>query len=210
MRILSFGNVGNFQTGYKDGIVVLTRLRGLLTTSVSQVSYDLQMKTWHNSSTLFLYTCFPEGLGKTLKNSNTMKNSIFLVLLSCFGFLSAKAETTLNQDEQNTTLYRPTVEDHFTYKLFPTENMWIFIKLNTRNGQLWLVQFSLDEDNRGEFYLGLPIINDADGTNGRFTLYPTQNMYNFILLDQINGQTWQVQWSIDIDNRFVIPIPSEN
>lgn len=52
MRILSFGNVGNFQTGYKDGIVVLTRLRGLLTTSVSQVSYDLQMKTWHNSSTL--------------------------------------------------------------------------------------------------------------------------------------------------------------
>ena len=52
MRILSFGNVGNFQTGYKDGIVVLTRLCGLLTTSVSQVSYDLQMKTWHNSSTL--------------------------------------------------------------------------------------------------------------------------------------------------------------
>ena len=51
MRILSFGNVGNFQTGYKDGIVVLTRLRRLLTT-LSRVSYDLQMKTWHNSSTL--------------------------------------------------------------------------------------------------------------------------------------------------------------
>ena len=46
MRILSFGNVGNFQTGYKDGIVVLTRLRGLLTTSVSQVSYDLQVRVW--------------------------------------------------------------------------------------------------------------------------------------------------------------------
>ena len=52
MRILSFGNVGNFQTGYKDGIVVLTRLCRPLTTSVSQISYDLQMKTWHNSSTL--------------------------------------------------------------------------------------------------------------------------------------------------------------
>lgn len=51
MRILSFGNVGNFQTGYKDGIVVLTHLRRLLTI-LSQVSYDLQMKTWYNSSTL--------------------------------------------------------------------------------------------------------------------------------------------------------------
>ena len=51
MRILSFGNVGNFQTGYKDGIVVLTHLHRLLTI-LSQVSYDLQMKTWYNSSTL--------------------------------------------------------------------------------------------------------------------------------------------------------------
>lgn len=30
---------------------------------------------------------------------------------------------------------------------------------------------------------------------GRFTLYPTQNRYNFILLDQTDGRTWQVQWS---------------
>ena len=67
MRILSFGNVGNFQTGYKDGIVVLTRLRGLLTTSVSQVSYDLQMKTWHNSSTFFLYNQFSRGTGGNIK-----------------------------------------------------------------------------------------------------------------------------------------------
>ena len=64
MRILSFGNVGNFQTGYKDGIVVLTRLRRPLTTSVSQISYDLQMKTWHNSSTLFIQPVFPRDWGK--------------------------------------------------------------------------------------------------------------------------------------------------
>ena len=37
--------------------------------------------------------------------------------------------------------------------------------------------------------------------NGRFFLYPTQNMYNFILLDQVDGRTWQVQWSIDKDKR---------
>ena len=74
--------------------------------------------------------------------------------------------------------------------------MWIFIKLNTRNGQLWLVQVSLDEDKRGAFYLGLPIINDADGINGRFTVYPTQNNYNFIFVDLINGQKRKIQWTI--------------
>lgn len=63
MRILSFGNVGNFQTGYKDGIVVLTHLRRLLTI-LSQVSYDLQMKTWYNSSTLFIQSVFPRDWGK--------------------------------------------------------------------------------------------------------------------------------------------------
>lgn len=99
MRILSFGNVGNFQTGYKDGIVVLTRLRGLLTTSVFQVSYDLQMKTWHNSSTLFLYTCFPEGLGKTLKNLNAMKKLLLLLLMAiCICFSSCATNRTYIHD----------------------------------------------------------------------------------------------------------------
>ena len=40
----------------------------------------------------------------------------------------------------------------------------------------------------------------------RFTLYPTQNMYNFILLDQVNGKTWQVQWSTEYANRGIFPI----
>lgn len=28
----------------------------------------------------------------------------------------------------------------------------------------------------------------------------------FILLDQINGRTWQVQWSLEPEKRIVIPI----
>lgn len=78
MRILSFGNVGNFQTGYKDGIVVLTRLRGLLTTSVSQVSYDLQMKTWHNSSTLFFIHLFSRGTGENIKKLERYEKITFI------------------------------------------------------------------------------------------------------------------------------------
>ena len=48
-----FGNVGNFQIAYSDGIVVLTHIAwAAITTSVCKVSYDLQIKTWHCSSTL--------------------------------------------------------------------------------------------------------------------------------------------------------------
>ena len=50
------------------------------------------------------------------------------------------------------------------------------------------------------------LINTSIAENGRFTLYPTKNMYNFILLDQVNGKTWQIQWSIDEENRMIIPI----
>ena len=39
--------------------------------------------------------------------------------------------------------------------------------------------------------------------NGRFKLYPTDNSYNFIMVDVIDGRTWQVQWSIDEDKRLV-------
>ena len=39
--------------------------------------------------------------------------------------------------------------------------------------------------------------------NGRFKLYPTGNMYNFVMVDVIDGRTWQVQWNIDDDKRLV-------
>ncbi len=39
-----------------------------------------------------------------------------------------------------------------------------------------------------------------------YRIYPTQNMWTFILLDQYNGKTWQVQWAIEPENRAVIPI----
>ena len=39
--------------------------------------------------------------------------------------------------------------------------------------------------------------------NGRFKLYPTGNMYNFIMVDVISGRTWQVQWNTDENKRIV-------
>lgn len=94
-----------------------------------------------------------------------------------------------------------------TYRLFSTRNMYTFIKLDTRNGKMWQVQWSTrGSEYRFESTLSdISRVNKDEERNGRFFLYPTSNIYTFILLDQIDGRTWQVQWG-KVDERFVIPI----
>lgn len=93
------------------------------------------------------------------------------------------------------------------YQLFPTQNIWTFIKLDTRNGKMWQVHFSVSGENKGELVLNsLPLISEANETKGRFTLYPTENMYNFLLLDQIDGTVVQVQWSFDVKKRGIVSV----
>lgn len=77
------------------------------------------------------------------------------------------------------------------FKLFSTQNIWTFLKLDTQTGQIWQVQYSVDEDKgRLEYDLNLnTLINGQKRINGRFELYPTQNIYNF---DQVDGKMWQV------------------
>lgn len=94
-----------------------------------------------------------------------------------------------------------------TYRLFPTQNIWTFIKLNTRNGQMWQVQFSMKSDSRFVTNLSSEaLVSKGKEVDDRFTLYSTQNMYTFILLDQLDGKIWQVQWSTDPINRGIMPI----
>lgn len=94
-----------------------------------------------------------------------------------------------------------------SYRLFPTQNMWTFLKLNTRNGLIWQVQFDIEDDNRFETYLNaLPLVDQEQEVNNRFTLYSTENTWTFILLDQKDGRTWQVQWSFEPENRGLIRI----
>ncbi len=97
-------------------------------------------------------------------------------------------------------------DDMVTFRLFPTQNMWTFIKLNTRNGKIWQVQYDVQGDNRFETYINLFSLVSKEERNGRFTLYPTQNLYTFILLDRLDGRMWQVQWAIKPENRGIVPI----
>lgn len=93
------------------------------------------------------------------------------------------------------------------YKLYPTNNMWTFIKLDTRNGKMWQVQYSIENnDYRFEIPLNAVALASSNTVAGRYELYPTQNMFNFILLDGVEGKTWQVQWSTNVENQAIIPI----
>lgn len=81
------------------------------------------------------------------------------------------------------------------YKIYQTDNIYILLKLDTATGRINLIQWNLDESKELEAPLNTEdlsfgFISEA----GRFELYPTKNMYQFILIDTILGSTWHVQW----------------
>lgn len=86
------------------------------------------------------------------------------------------------------------------YKLYPTDNIYTLLELDTKTGRIKQVQWSLDSDNEGT----LTINNDdlsfglGYGSNS-FELYPTKNMYQFILIDKTDGRKWHVQWGTSGD-----------
>ena len=47
---------------------------------------------------------------------------------------------------------------------------------------------------------------DGDPYHGRFELYKTENLYNFLLIDTQTGSVWQAQWSYNAANRGIVPI----
>lgn len=140
-----------------------------------------------------------------------MRKNVLLFL--CFFFIltgGCAGGETKPKIEDNVQEQFVQTEDVARFKLFPTQNIWTFLKLDTQTGQIWQVQYSINDDSiRFEYYLNpVPLVTDDKKVNGRFELCPTQNIYNFILIDQINGKVWQVQWSLDEEDRLVVPIES--
>jgi len=96
------------------------------------------------------------------------------------------------------------------FRLFRTDNMWSYLLLDTSDGRLWHVTFTTDQDKGAR--LKIPINTEAlvatsSVKNGRFTLYPTDNMWNFLLLDQDDGLVWQCQFTMD-GNNFCFSVPN--
>lgn len=113
-----------------------------------------------------------------------------------------------NNTKQINTVQQKQIQEKTIYQLFPTKNYWTFLKLDTRNGKIWQVHFTVkDGEAQGELELNsLPLVSKEKEISGRFTLYSSENIYNFLLLDQIDGLVYQVQWSMDANNRGVVPI----
>lgn len=124
--------------------------------------------------------------------------TLLLLVASNFSFAQTTSEVPTQIISTDTAV---------TYRLFSTRNIYTFIKLDTRNGKMWQVQWS----NKGKEYRfestlsDISLVNKDEEKNGRFFLYPTTNIYTFILLDQVDGRTWQVQWGKE-DERLVIRI----
>lgn len=124
--------------------------------------------------------------------------TLFFVLFATVSFAQSTSQAPIQNISTDSTA---------VYRLFATKNTYNFIKLNTRNGQMTQVQWGTESKYRFETTLSdVSRIDKEEEKNGRFFLYPTTNIYNFILLDQIDGRAWQVQWSIEEEDRAVIRI----
>ena len=149
-----------------------------------------------------------------------MRNILIILLLTCLPFLG-QAQNKGSQNvldsihikvkdisKQLAKQYVDGVLSN-TYKLYKTGNIYTFLRLNTSNGKIDQVQWNLDRDK--EF---ITVLNDVDLTygisignnNGRFELYPTENMFQFLLLDKNFGSMWHVQWGLDSEKRWIVPI----
>lgn len=95
------------------------------------------------------------------------------------------------------------------YKLYKTQNIYNLIKLDTATGRLWQVQYGMNNSSdRMEVTIDDTSLlwSWEEPRAGRYELYPTENMYTFILLDTEKGRTYQVQWNTEPKKRFRIAI----
>lgn len=140
---------------------------------------------------------------------------LILILSFFLLFLSGKAQSESNQAFLNDSIsvYTAYLVDNLVtlekertlserYKIYPTENLYILIKLDTQTGKLDLIQWSLK--SKDEFNVTLNASDLSVYTNlNSFELYPTKNMYQFILLDKATGRNWHVQWSTKDSERWI-------
>ncbi len=142
-----------------------------------------------------------------------MQKNIFLLCM-ILGAFSSSAQTEISTknnidsissyiatllEDIDRRLYKNELNDR--YRFYPTENIYNFLKLDIRTGRIDQVQWSLDISKEGSVS-----INSDDLSWGRgslFELYPTKNMYQFLLLDKSDGRAWHVQWGLKDKERWI-------
>jgi hypothetical protein len=129
-----------------------------------------------------------------------------ILLTLCLSSLPAVAQNDAPFPE-------PTQNPDAAFRVFRTQNIFTLLKLDTRTGRVWQMQWSLDNNNRFTVPVNQTALLPSGTTKhptilkpGRFTLTPTANIHTFVLLDEEDGRTWQIQWG-DESHRTIVPIP---
>ena len=109
------------------------------------------------------------------------------------------------------------------YKVYPTENKEVSLKLDSATGEVWQVEIGVETGEEIASKIDF-ISNKTDSTfekvtdfsdvmknfrvaqNGRFELFPTNNIYEFLMVDTILGTTYQVQWHNQQEKRLISAI----
>lgn len=163
------------------------------------------------------YNNFKSLLTEVLGEPNIVSNGYFIdctwLLMNNKVNLSEGISSNSIDIFPNKTVVKESSPIHKRFQLFPTENMWTFLELDTVYGLLSKVQYGVN-DSGGRLKKNITFDDLREGSivradeliPGRFELHKTQNIYNFILLDTVDGRTWQVQWSINGDNDLILPI----
>ena len=148
--------------------------------------------------------CFGQEDIERFKVYDTTNNYISLLLDTATGQTwqlqigigdnSSRMKTVLSDTKQAETLedITETVDSNFKYWQ-ETYNSKPDSIVSVEDKAYWK-PYTLDEK----------LSRSAISQNGRFKLYPTENTYNFIMVDVIDGRSWQVQWSTKKDGRLVL------
>jgi hypothetical protein len=124
---------------------------------------------------------------------NLRTTGVYALSIAMLAFCSV----AVGQTQQPTEIEYDMQRLDARFRVFKTRNVWNSLHLDTQTGQLWQVQVGLKDEDRMKTPLNKDVLAATGSRPGRFTLYSTRNMYQFMLLDQDNGRTWQVQWSTD-------------
>ena len=97
------------------------------------------------------------------------------------------------------------------------------LKLDSDTGEVWQVKISIETGEEVATKIDF-ISNKTDSTfekvtdfsdimknfrvaqNGRFELFPTDNIHEFLMVDTILGTTYQVQWHDQQEKRLISAI----
>ena len=138
--------------------------------------------------------CATIGFAQTKTTNHQVKKDSTLIRIDS---LIQETKAWLEQIELDLSLKH-------RYKLYQTENIYTFLQLDTKTGMIEQIQWSLNSANEGSVSINSEDLTHGYGDgSGTFELYPTKNMYQFLLLDKTTGRKWHVQWGIESTNRWI-------